>query len=427
MLNTGSHPFTFDAESRETSAGTATYKYDGDSLRVYKFDSQSSSNNRLYWRGGGIPVLSHTDLSGNIQKELIYFAGMPIASYNGTNGDHYYLYEDWQGSVRAITNSSGSTTEWAADYFPWGQVQNQIANSIDWRYRWVGQEYDPEVQSYSFPFRYYRPQTGNFMSADPAGLDSRDPSNPQSLDRYAYVLGDPVNNLDPLGLSAWEHGDTWPPPCSAMTAGTLGCSTVIMDGVEVSMDSGLVGQGGESIVACPANNCAGYGTTWHLDSTGQYVVTYDPVTSASGTFTAGITLTSIDTWNLSLSQVAMANWQRQQASSADTLGALGQAVLGPQTHALWSTTSNYVDNLAVATALVPVAAAAAGEAAVSPAGDFLFARGTGLLNSNDYFRLGWTWARTSLLDYPYGGLTYFGIRILNWHLNSPVWSYPTGH
>lgn len=151
MISSGSHAFTFDAESRETSAGTATYKYDGDSLRVYKFDSQSSSNNRLYWRGGGVSVLSHTDLSGNIQKELIYFAGMPIASYNGTNGDHYYLYEDWQGSVRAITNSSGSTTEWAADYFPWGQVQNQIANSIDWRYRWVGQEYDPEVQSYSFP------------------------------------------------------------------------------------------------------------------------------------------------------------------------------------------------------------------------------------------------------------------------------------
>jgi hypothetical protein len=63
---------------------------------------------------------------------------------------------------------------------------------------------------------------------------------------------------------------------------------------------------------------------------------------------------------------------------------------------------------------------AAGEAATSPVGDFLFGKGTGLLNTNNYLRIGWTWARTSLLDYPYGGLTYFGIRILNWHINNPI-------
>lgn len=38
------------------------------------------------------------------------------------------------------------------------------------------------------------------MSQDPAGLDSSDASNPQSLNRYAYALGDPVNMLDPFGL-----------------------------------------------------------------------------------------------------------------------------------------------------------------------------------------------------------------------------------
>lgn len=38
------------------------------------------------------------------------------------------------------------------------------------------------------------------MTPDPAGLAAVDLSNPQSLNRYAYVLNSPVNFIDPLGL-----------------------------------------------------------------------------------------------------------------------------------------------------------------------------------------------------------------------------------
>src|SRR5258705_7849672 len=39
------------------------------------------------------------------------------------------------------------------------------------------------------------------MTADPAGLAAVNPSNPQSWNRYAYVLNNPLNSIDPLGLS----------------------------------------------------------------------------------------------------------------------------------------------------------------------------------------------------------------------------------
>jgi RHS repeat-associated protein len=45
--------------------------------------------------------------------------------------------------------------------------------------------------------RYYSNVFGRFFSPDPLGGD---PKNPLSLNRYAYVMGDPVNLNDPLGL-----------------------------------------------------------------------------------------------------------------------------------------------------------------------------------------------------------------------------------
>jgi hypothetical protein len=70
-----------------------------------------------------------------------------------------------------------------------------------------------------------------------------------------------------------------------------------------------------------------------------------------------------------------------------------------------------------------VAAPALGELATTSAGDLLFARGTGLLNSSDYVRLGWAWYKYSVTGLRYGGFTYFGLRVgtdpRTWHVWGP--------
>jgi RHS repeat-associated protein len=44
--------------------------------------------------------------------------------------------------------------------------------------------------------RYYLPEVGRFISPD---TFVPDPGNPQSHNRYAYVLNSPVNYTDPSG------------------------------------------------------------------------------------------------------------------------------------------------------------------------------------------------------------------------------------
>jgi RHS repeat-associated protein len=206
MTSTGDHSYTYDGEGRITSAGTATYTYDGDSLRVEKIDTGSPSSNRLYWRGYDERVLAETDTAGNAQKEFIFFAGRRIAYYSNSTASHYYFYQDLIGSVRAITNAAGSTNAYTADYYPWGLPQSMTETGIDNRYRWAGQEYDPEVLHYAFPYRTYTPQRGRFMSPDPVSGSS---SSPQSWDRYSYVQNSPLNATDPLGKMMIKDGNDW--------------------------------------------------------------------------------------------------------------------------------------------------------------------------------------------------------------------------
>jgi RHS repeat-associated protein len=51
-----------------------------------------------------------------------------------------------------------------------------------------------------FTYRRYSPGQGRWISPDPAALSAVNPSNPQSWNRYAYVVNSPLTATDPLGL-----------------------------------------------------------------------------------------------------------------------------------------------------------------------------------------------------------------------------------
>ena len=56
-----------------------------------------------------------------------------------------------------------------------------------------------------FGERYYASTMGRFTTVDPLGGSMR-AANPQTMNRYAYVLNSPLRYIDPDGL---EENDAW--------------------------------------------------------------------------------------------------------------------------------------------------------------------------------------------------------------------------
>ena len=86
--------------------------------------------------------------------------------------------------------------------------------------------------------RYYNPELGTFLSMDPYEGDFNDP---MSLNRYAYVRGNPVNLTDPSGLCAAEDED-----CQTYVRGTEAAYGVqVLSDQQSSMRAGISNRGND--------------------------------------------------------------------------------------------------------------------------------------------------------------------------------------
>jgi len=193
--------FTFNAENFMTAAGaSATYSVDTRGRRTKKTVSGTTTN---YFYSGSVVI---SEKLGSTWTDYIFFSNQRIAQQTGsTLTVAKFLHQDHLGSTRVCSDGSGNSAG-TCDYEPFGEFQpGSACSNLPTNYRFAGMYYDSESGLYYTWFRQYDANQGRWMGVDPL---PGSPSDPQSLDRYAYVAGDPPNLIDPVGLSA-----TCRPPC----------------------------------------------------------------------------------------------------------------------------------------------------------------------------------------------------------------------
>jgi RHS repeat-associated protein len=206
VTSNGTATYTYDAENRLISAGGISYIYDGDGKRVEKCTAgttlgtcATNPTGTLYWRGTGSDPLVETDLAGNVLENYIFFKGKRIARRDASTRAVHYYFSDHLGTHSLITDANGTMPpQEESDYYPYGG-EIPVSGSDSNHYKFTGKERDSESGLDNFGARYDSSSMGRFVSPDPL-LNSGQPGNPQTWNRYAYTLNNPLKIVDPTGL-----------------------------------------------------------------------------------------------------------------------------------------------------------------------------------------------------------------------------------
>jgi RHS repeat-associated protein len=203
LIEDGTFTYQYDYENRLTSVnsgGIAIYEYDPLGRRISK--TTTAGTTRYFYDGAR--VIQEKDGSGNLKASYLYGAWIDdiIVMQRGVND--YYYHTNSQGSVIALTNTSGNPEEYY-EYDAYGKVKffdnnySELSNSaVGNPYLFTGRRLDEEIGLYYYRYRYYEPNHGRYISRDPIGIwaDNKNLGN-----GYTYVGNNTKNFIDPYGLT----------------------------------------------------------------------------------------------------------------------------------------------------------------------------------------------------------------------------------
>jgi RHS repeat-associated protein len=171
------------------------------------------------------------------------FANLPLpggaqAVYSGGNLSHYN-HPDWQGNSRIATTPT-QTLFVQNEYTPFGAPYAKASRCCDLEFNSSSQ--DTDSGEYSATYRELHPVQGRWIQPDPAGMAAVDPTNPQTWNRYAYVLNNPLSYVDPTGLECvWDDG-SFDSEFDSKTGSVGGCGSAGGTWVELGQNGNWSGQ-----------------------------------------------------------------------------------------------------------------------------------------------------------------------------------------
>ena len=206
-------------------------------------------------------LIAETNQTGQMLAEYVYL-GDQLLSMIKPGESVYYFHNDHLGTPQVLTDDSQAIA-WKAVYTPFGEAVPSI-QTVENPFRFPGQYYDQETGLHYNYFRYYNPQTGRYVTPDPIGLEG-------GINLFAYVAGNPLRWVDPLGL--WFDGlspinlPVWNPQAAAryLTNPASGWATTTSQGRCARAVRLAINTGG---VATPNNPVAALGYLNYLPGIG---------------------------------------------------------------------------------------------------------------------------------------------------------------
>ena len=188
--------YTYDAQSRILTASkggtTYTFKYDGLNRQVSR---QIGSAQPVYNVYDGWNLIAEY-AAGSSSPSIAYLGGIKNLTAN------LYYYQDASGSTSHLADSTGHLLEWyrydlQGTPFVNGDQNNHVS-AYGIRHLFTGQQWYSELGLYDLRNRFYSPDIGRFLQADPLSFDGGD-SN-----LYRYCWNNPVAYVDPVGEVAFR-------------------------------------------------------------------------------------------------------------------------------------------------------------------------------------------------------------------------------
>jgi RHS repeat-associated protein len=205
-VNDGSRTYTWDAKDQLAtidwvSGGNALrteFTYNGLGQRVKmveKTNGAVTSTITYLWVNG--QIAEERDSTGATVAKRYLSGGMMVGATK------YFFTGDHLGSVREVTDNSGNVVS-RFDYDLYGN-RTQVSGTFDPGMGFTGHFHHSSGLVLTW-FRAYDPQTARWLSRDPIAESG-------GINLYAYAGGDPINQVDPLGLTvrpgAWEEPRPW--------------------------------------------------------------------------------------------------------------------------------------------------------------------------------------------------------------------------
>ena len=180
----------------------ATYHYNHRAERIAK-RTQGSKASQTYYLYEDRKLSAEIDENGQVQRQYLYLGHHPTTLIEGD--DLYAIHTNHLGAPIAVTDANKEVL-WRAHYAPFGKAfvdedPDGDGKAFTLNLRLPGQYEDSETGLYYNYHRYYDPDTARYISSDPLGLRA-------GPNTYAYVAGDPVNHIDPLGLLLFAFDGT---------------------------------------------------------------------------------------------------------------------------------------------------------------------------------------------------------------------------